>query len=175
MILFDLRCGDGHGFEGWFRDGATYDRQAGQGEIACPVCGDTRIAKAMMAPALARRAAPNAAERKVEERPAGEPGPDGPAGHGEVAPAGPVHASPAAAGEARRAAEMLRFLRALQRHVETRLEPVGPRFAEEARRIHHGEAAARGIWGEASAEEAEALDEEGIAFGVLPRLPPENA
>ncbi len=54
MILFRLRCSDDHTFEAWFRDGATYDRQAAAGEIVCPVCGDTGVGKAPMAPRLAR-------------------------------------------------------------------------------------------------------------------------
>ena len=54
MILFDLRCADGHVFEAWFRDGETYDAQAKAGEIACPLCGDTAVAKALMAPNVAR-------------------------------------------------------------------------------------------------------------------------
>lgn len=55
MIVYDLRCSADHGFEAWFKDSATYDRQAEAGEIVCPVCGDTRVAKAPMAPRLARR------------------------------------------------------------------------------------------------------------------------
>ena len=53
MILFDLRCADGHDFEAWFRDGATYDRQAQAGEISCAICGSTEVSKALMAPAVA--------------------------------------------------------------------------------------------------------------------------
>ena len=54
MILFDLRCGQDHVFEAWFRDSETYDAQASSGEIACPLCGDSHIAKALMAPNVAR-------------------------------------------------------------------------------------------------------------------------
>ncbi len=58
MIVFDLNCGDGHRFEAWFRDGDAYEAQAAAGEIACPTCGDTAVAKAIMAPNLARGVAP---------------------------------------------------------------------------------------------------------------------
>jgi hypothetical protein len=54
----------------------------------------------------------------------------------------------------------------LVRHVLDNTEDVGERFAEEARRIHYGETEERSIRGQASAEETEALLEEGI--GVLP-------
>jgi hypothetical protein len=54
MILFTLRCARGHEFEGWFRDGDTFEAQRRTGEIACPDCGDRAIEKAMMAPRLGR-------------------------------------------------------------------------------------------------------------------------
>ncbi len=52
--------------------------------------------------------------------------------------------------------------------VMARTEDVGERFPEEARRIHYGEAEARGIRGHASPEDAEALREEGIEVYSLP-------
>jgi hypothetical protein len=54
------------------------------------------------------------------------------------------------------------------RHVLASTEDVGERFAEEARRIHYGEAQERGIRGQASAQETEALVEEGISVLPLP-------
>ena len=53
MILFDLRCGGGHVFEAWFKSGAAYDDQRAGGLIACPICGDADVAKAVMAPNVA--------------------------------------------------------------------------------------------------------------------------
>jgi hypothetical protein len=55
MILFDLRCKDGHAFEAWFRDGAAYEEQVAARDIACPVCGGTEVSKALMAPAVSSR------------------------------------------------------------------------------------------------------------------------
>jgi hypothetical protein len=49
MILFDLQCAKGHGFEAWFRNGEAYEAQAAANEIACPICGDVDIRKAPMA------------------------------------------------------------------------------------------------------------------------------
>ena len=54
MIRFALSCAGDHQFEGWFKDGATFERQAGEHGIACPVCGGTDVRKAIMAPAVAR-------------------------------------------------------------------------------------------------------------------------
>jgi hypothetical protein len=54
MILFTLRCAQGHEFEGWFRDGDGFETQQKAGEISCPECGETSVEKAVMAPRLAR-------------------------------------------------------------------------------------------------------------------------
>jgi len=53
MISFNLRCDKDHVFEAWFKDGKSFDRQARHGKVACPVCGDTKIVKAPMAPNIA--------------------------------------------------------------------------------------------------------------------------
>lgn len=55
MIKYQLRCAADHEFEGWFRDSADFDAQAGEGFIECPACGSADVRKAVMAPAIARR------------------------------------------------------------------------------------------------------------------------
>lgn len=52
MIVFDLRCSAGHVFEAWFASSTAYADQAAAGQVACPFCGDTAIAKAVMAPSI---------------------------------------------------------------------------------------------------------------------------
>ncbi|QOG07472.1 DUF1178 family protein [Aureimonas sp. OT7] len=60
MIRYSLRCTScGHGFDGWFRSGADFDRQSAGGLLQCPVCDAARVEKALMAPAVAT--APEAA------------------------------------------------------------------------------------------------------------------
>jgi hypothetical protein len=59
MILFTLRCGRGHEFEGWFRDSDGFEAQHKAGEIACPECGDSAVEKAVMAPRLGRSRVPS--------------------------------------------------------------------------------------------------------------------
>ena len=138
MILFKLRCGSGHEFEGWFRDGAAYERQAQRGLIACPDCASKAIEKAPMAPRVARSA--------------------------------PAEAPTAPAPD-----QLRQMLQQLRRHVETHCDYVGERFAEEARRIHNGESEARGIYGEASDDEAQSLSEDGIEVARIPWVPPSDA
>lgn len=137
MIRFTLNCSRDHAFEGWFKDGATFERQAEARGITCPICGDDAIRKAVMAPAVARSTAR-------------EPAP------GEAA--------------ARRAA-LIAALRQVRAHVEQNFENVGERFAEEARRIHYGEAETRDIFGQATLAEAKELHEEGIPVRPLPEPP----
>lgn len=52
MIVYDLECGNGHCFEGWFEDCESFDRQMAEKQIACPVCDDGNIVKKPFAPAI---------------------------------------------------------------------------------------------------------------------------
>ncbi len=136
MIVFTLRCDAAHEFEGWFRDGATFERQEKAGKVACPHCGSKRVEKAPMAPRVRKSSEPKATPSPAQLRAA---------------------------------------LVALRQHIEQNCDNVGPRFAEEARRIHYGETEPHGIYGESSDEEAEALAEEGIAVARLPWIQPPDA
>lgn len=56
MIVFDLQCDSGaHVFEAWFRSGADFDEQVGQGLVQCPLCGSAKVVKAPMAPSVGRK------------------------------------------------------------------------------------------------------------------------
>lgn len=139
MILYELKCSSDHAFEAWFRDSATYEQQAADGDVACPYCGDTTVRKAPMAP--------NIASSKGEDVTPAEPGEN----------------------RARQVAEqILEAVDRLRRHVEDECDYVGNQFAEEARRIHYGESDDRGIYGEASEDEVKDLDDEGVQFYRLP-------
>jgi hypothetical protein len=164
MIVFTLRCHDGHEFETWFRDGATYERQARRGLVTCPECGSTEVEKAVMAPRLGRSTKSDPAPREIEREAAPE---------AEAAPAAP----PVAAGADRppTPAEFRRALQVLRNFVETNCENVGKGFADEARRIHKGEAKARGIYGDATPSEAEKLAEDGIEIAAIPWVPTNDA
>ena len=157
MIHYQLRCEGGHGFDGWFKDSAAFDRQAGAGLVECPVCGGTRVQRALMAPAIAKgRAAP--------EEPAAPP----PAPPAQGPAQGPAQ-SQVAAGPM--PAQMIALLQKMRAEVEKNCDYVGDGFAEEARRMHAGESERRGIYGEASEAEAEALRDDGIEVARIPWLP----
>lgn len=67
MIKYSVRCGNGHEFEGWFKDGATYDVQAKAGDIVCPRCGDNAVAKAPMAPRISKSTSGSGAEDRARQ------------------------------------------------------------------------------------------------------------
>ncbi len=150
MIHYQLQCREAHGFDGWFRDSAAFEAQAARGLIACPTCGDTNVARALMAPALAKGAALPAPLPPPQPAPAGKP----------VAVAG--------GGMPDHLRAMLQRMRA---EVERTCDYVGADFADEARRIHSGESEKRGIYGEATPEQAEALAEDGIEVARIPWVP----
>ena len=181
MILFALKCTSDHRFEAWFRNGAAYDAQAAAQQITCPVCGDVAIAKAPMAPRIAKgvsKAIDRDRDRAGEQAAAAAAAAPAPAASPPVpvpvpAPSDVVAALPTPLNDAQReaVAEVMRQLAEVRRKVEQNCDYVGDRFAEEARRIHYGETDPRGIYGEASSDEVEELNEEGVTFHRIPWLP----
>lgn len=148
MKVLNLRCANGHGFEGWFASDDDFMSQNGGGLIECPICADKVVTRMPSAPRLnlgAGREGDAARTRATQEAP--------PA----AAPGLPAQAADLQAAWLRTVRELL-----------ARTEDVGPRFAEEARRIHYGEAAERGIRGKATPQERAALEEEGIETFALP-------
>ena len=153
MIQYALVCDRGHEFESWFQDSMAYDKQARRKLIACPHCGSAKVEKAIMAPRISeakRRAQPPAAS---------------------TAP-GTKEKSPVAMLSPQEK-EFRTKLKELRDHLTKNADHVGPKFPEEARKMHYGEIEHRSIYGEASPEEARRLADEGIEFHPLPILPDE--
>ena len=139
MIVFDVTCGNDHTFEGWFKDSESFDLQVSKGLVECPICGDTNVHKSLVAPRLGGL----------------NKGKD----HGEA------KAAAAPDGKLRK---YLKAAREIRDYVEENSDYVGNRFPEEARKIHYGETESRSIYGEASAQEASNLRDEGIEFHPIP-------
>ncbi|MGY2486742.1 DUF1178 family protein [Cupriavidus sp. CP313] len=132
MKVLDLRCAHDHRFEGWFASEEDAQSQISRDLVQCPVCGDHAVTRLPSAPRLNLS---GATAREGSARPA----------------------QPAAAPVTLQAL----YMKAVKQ-VLAQTEDVGERFAEEARRMHYDEAPERGIRGSASAEEVQALAEEGI-------------
>ncbi len=156
MIRYRLQCNKGHEFETWFASSEAYDKLEKRRQLSCPDCGSSKVAKALMSPQVATSRRSRRTGEDMERLAANPP-----------ETPGPVAAQP---GEEMQR-QFLALMREVRKEVEKSSEYVGPRFAEEARKIHLEEAEARGIWGEATLDEAKELHEEGIDCLPLPRLP----
>lgn len=153
MKVLDLQCRQGHVFEGWFASEDDFQGQLQRGLVQCPLCADAHIEKRLSAPRLnlgAREPQPPAAVAPSQ--------PPAPAGLGSH-----THNSAAGLPPALQAAWLQ-----LARQIVANTEDVGAQFAQEARRIHHGEVQERAIRGQATPDEAMELLEEGIAVVPLP-------
>ena len=152
MIRYALVCAKGHSFESWFQNSAAYDKQAKQKLVTCPTCGTPKVEKEIMSPRMA------GSRRRDEAPPSSE-------ATGEASEKTPVAmASP-------QERELRKKLKELREHLTKNADYVGPKFPEEARKMHYGEIDHRSIYGEASPDDAQKLHEEGIEFHPLPVLP----
>ena len=152
MIRYNLVCDRRHEFESWFQDSAAYDKQAKRGLVSCPSCGSAKVEKAIMAPRLARKDKSRSVAPAEETAQASSP----------VAMLSPQEQ------------EFRKKLKELREHLTANADNVGKKFPEEARKMHYGEVEHRSIYGEATAQDAKALHEEGIEFHPLPVLPEER-
>ena len=158
MIRYALVCEKGHDFESWFQDSAAYDKQVKRKLVTCPHCGSAKVGKAIMAPRLA-----GARKRGARAEPAAAtPAPENAQEKAPVAMISPQEK------------ELRGKLKELRDHLTKNADHVGPKFPEEARKMHYGETEHRSIYGEASPDEARRLAEEGIEFHPLPILPDER-
>jgi hypothetical protein len=146
MIRYNLRCDNGHAFESWFQSSSAYDSQVKRKLVTCAICGSAKVEKAIMAPQLA------GTKKKAENTPS---------------PADTSSTSLMMAPER----ELRAKLKELRDHIVKNADNVGERFPEEARKMHYGDIEHRAIYGEASAEEAKSLIEEGVEVAPLPVLP----
>jgi hypothetical protein len=161
MIRYALTCAKGHSFESWFQNSAAYDKQRKRSLVECPVCGDTKVEKAIMAPRL------SGAKKRSRSMAAAAPD----AAIGE-APA-PDAASAPVAMISPQERELRGKLKELRDHLTKNSDYVGQKFPEEARKMHYGDVEHRSIYGEASPPQPKKLHEEGIEFHPLP-VPPDE-
>lgn len=144
MKVLDLRCDSGHGFEGWFGSEEDFIAQHERGLVECPLCGSKAVNRLPSAPRLNLSNAREPAATAQKPKPA------------ECLPDTPE------------AQQLQALWMQAVRHVMANTEDVGERFADEARRIHYGDAPNRGIRGQASPVQAAELAEEGIDVLPLP-------
>lgn len=151
MKVLNLLCANGHPFEGWFANEADYQSQHARGLLACPLCNDGHITKALAAPRLNLKAGKHLPAVPQE-------------GHADME-------AVSAKGDVQR--DLLRAWLGISRALMDSSEDVGNRFAEEARKMHYGEAQDRSIRGKATPQEFHELLDEGV--DVLPLMVPDAA
>lgn len=148
MIVFDLLCGDGHRFEGWFGSADEFATQKERRLVQCPTCGTVDV-KRIPSAARINLGAQEAAKPPKQQEPQKTQDMEG--------------KDPFAI------AQML-YSRMLD-ELLTKSEDVGKDFPKEARRIFYSEAPARAIRGQATQEEHEEMLDEGLPVARLP-VPP---
>ena len=130
MIVYNLRCTNGHEFEGWFQNADAFELQSTQRKLLCPMCDTHKVEKAIMSPAVAGTRKSVSAKDELKK--------------------------------------MRQFVTGMRKYVEENAEYVGPKFPEEARKIHYGETEERHIYGEATLKDAKDLIVEGVDVAPLP-------
>ncbi len=138
MIVYDLACGCGYIFEGWFQDRDEFAAQQEAGLLCCPDCGGNAIRK-ILSPV--RVGSP----RSSTSMP--------------VTAAQESGVTPEA---------LMQALKTVQKFVEKNFEDVGTKLAAESLKIHYGVEEARNIRGVVSEEEEKVLEEEGIELLKVP-------
>jgi len=142
MVVYNLLCKKKHSFEGWFPSFEDFQKQAEKKLISCPTCGSTKVEKMPHACAVhVKKEQPAPPAKKPEQTPPAQP----------------------------TAAEFKEMLIRVHHYVSENFEDVGPRFAEEAKQIHKGDAEERPIHGTATLEEAKEMADEGVPFVALPK------
>ncbi len=148
MIRFDLICEHAHEFDGWFDSNDAYEDQHKSGYVSCPICGSAEISKQLMAPGIPAKTNTSKVEISTEKT-----------------------QKLLAASKTPEMKELVKIVRKMRKEVKKSADNVGDNFAEEARKIHYNEAPARGIYGQATIDEAKELMEEGVEVMPMPTLP----
>ena len=158
MIVYELRCDTGHGFDAWFRNSDAFEVQRDAHQVSCPTCGSSEITKAPMAPRIGKSDRSRSEEMRSQETRPETTRPD----QTRSEQMRPEQMRP----------EHMRMVMSqiaeLNRHVAETCDYVGSAFPEEARKIHYGETKRREIYGEASPDEAMALRDEGVEVAAIP-------
>jgi len=174
MIVFDLRCSHGHVFEAWFRSSSDYENQRARSLIGCPLCNDSVIDKAVMAPNVGAKSNRRASTSPSPKQQTGQKLTEeaaAPAASTNL-PAPPMREGSPSVEEAKR---VLAHVAALQARMLEKSQWVGKAFVDRARAMHQGDEPTQLIHGQATPQEARELAEEGVAVAPLlvPIVPPE--
>ncbi len=145
MIIFNLKCGSEHHFEGWFKNKDEFDRQLKYNLISCPQCGSEDILKSPTASRINTLSARSETGFRKSDSTAVSP------------------------QEIKMISEQ--FFEKISNYVEENFTYVGKDFPEEARKIYYGESESKNIYGQATQNEIKNLNEEGVSTIAMPLNP----
>ena len=165
MIKFTLNCDEQHTFDCWFPDSDSLSHQLEMKFVDCPICGSLNITRPLSAPNLST---PKTRTRISKTNSAAASAVDLPPMR-EIVGSATSQVATLPSGDVMRS-----MLREMQKVVERDFTNVGENFANEARRIHTGESDPVNIYGKCTPDEQAELEEDGVEFGVMPWLPPDN-
>ena len=149
MIVFDLLCGSGHRFEGWFNSAGDFTAQKKHKILECPTCGTAKVDRV-----------PSAARLNLGAQEPAKPAPKAP------------EKTPEMEGKDPFAIAQMLYSKMLD-ELLTKTEDVGSKFPEKARDIFYERAAAKPIRGQATEKEHDELVAEGIPVSRFP-MPPKD-
>lgn len=146
MIRYALKCDGDHRFESWFKSATAFETLISSQMVTCPHCGSDQVEKTLMTPGV------RSSDKKA---------------------AVPEETAPPSENVMTNAHDpkLVEAMKTLRDHVEKNSDYVGNKFAEEARAMHDGDAPHRPIYGEAKAEDAKKLIEDGVPALPLPFIP----
>jgi hypothetical protein len=153
MVIFELECTRKHRFEGWFKDAKGFELQAKRGLVECPVCGVNNVTRV---PSGCHVGAVQLTRTDTDKTPTNT---DTTQKQIKKAPTEAPQVDPVV------------LVKALQHYVKTQTKDVGERFAETAIKMHRNEIPAESISGTANKEQIRRLDDEGVTYVPVPRLP----
>lgn len=152
MIIYDLCCPNGHSFEGWFRSADDFETQIESHLVCCPQCDSHNVRRIPSAVAIS-------SHHLSEHEHSTDTSSISSGGSTALMPVG---------------TQAMALYRQLIQTIVNNSEDVGQAFAEEARKIHYNEAPERPIRGQATADECDALRDEGIQILHLPPVKEED-
>ena len=171
MIVYDLKCGEGHIFEAWFQNSTSFEQQAAGGHIECPLCGNNQISKSLMAPNI-----------QPKKQTAKAPMPSSASLQEDITSTIPINfgqeiltatqkdeSDEPVVQNVKRAMQYLHdAMKNYRDYVKKNYEYVGDKFADEARKMHKGEGDKKAIYGETTIEETQELSDEGVPIMPVP-------
>ncbi len=156
MVIYEIQCTHGHRFEGWFKDAKSFDAQLNRGMVQCVVCGSAHVARVPSGCHVGTEKVITSKSVPVSEQSHSA------AGQNTTSPATPKD---------QEVMDPVVFIKTLNKIVTEKFKDVGDKFADKAIKMHRHEIPAESIRGTANKEQIERLEEEGVKFVSIPKLP----